>query len=290
MKNQYLEFKGKIRSAVETSLSEHFQSFPDSQVSQAARYVVLGGGHRWRALAAVSAGQIFHAEAYEITMPFACGVEMAHAASLVLDDLPSMDDATMRRGKPCVHLKFPTWAVDMVPVFLITTAYQISLNNPRASHRRRVASALALGAAGVSMIYGQEQDVTQPTADDHSDEVVERYRWKSGELYGAATRAGGILCGASDEEAKSLEDCGVSLGLSYQFLDDVADAVGRVDETGKDGNKDVDKLTAVSLYGVEGAKAKASEFVDRAMACLEPFGSSADALRRLVAEASWASS
>jgi geranylgeranyl pyrophosphate synthase len=65
-----------------------------------------------------------------LILPAACGVELAHGASLVLDDLPSMDDAAIRRGKPCTHHAFPAWAADMTPVFLVTLAYRISLDIP----------------------------------------------------------------------------------------------------------------------------------------------------------------
>ena len=84
---------------------------------------------RWRALVAVAAGTVFRDDALQLVLPAACGVELAHAASLVLDDLPSMDDACVRRGKPCTHRAFLGWAAHMAPVFMVTLPYQISLDN-----------------------------------------------------------------------------------------------------------------------------------------------------------------
>ncbi|HBH41554.1 MAG TPA: hypothetical protein DDW26_06550, partial [Rhizobiales bacterium] len=97
----------------------------------------------------------------QLVLPAASGVELAHAASLVLDDLPSMDDASVRRGKPCTHRVFPAWAADMVPVFLVTLAYEISLDNPRVDAPARIKAALELSAAGLMMIRGQVHDMRQ---------------------------------------------------------------------------------------------------------------------------------
>jgi geranylgeranyl pyrophosphate synthase len=99
--------KAEVRRAAEDFLVELFAKAPDTDVARAAGYAVLGGGHRWRALVAVAAGKIFRDDALQRVLPAACGVELAHAASLVLDDLPSMDDAAIRRGKPCTHRAFP---------------------------------------------------------------------------------------------------------------------------------------------------------------------------------------
>jgi geranylgeranyl diphosphate synthase type II len=112
--------KQDVRRAVEDYLSQSFLTYPDTEVRRAAQYSILGSGHRWRPIIVTAAGRIFRPDALKIALPTVCAVEFAHAASLVLDDLPSMDDAEMRRGKPCTHHAFPQWAVDMAPVFLIT--------------------------------------------------------------------------------------------------------------------------------------------------------------------------
>jgi geranylgeranyl pyrophosphate synthase len=122
--------KAELRRAVEDFLTQLFAKAPDTDVARAAGYAVRGSGQRWRALVAVAAGTIFRDDSLRLVLPAACGVELAHGASLVLDDLPSMDDAAIRRGKPCTHHAFPAWAADMTPVFLVTLAYRISLDIP----------------------------------------------------------------------------------------------------------------------------------------------------------------
>jgi geranylgeranyl pyrophosphate synthase len=284
--------KADVRSVVEDFLGKVFARQPDSEVARAASYAVLGGGHRWRALVAVAAGKIFRDDALDLVLPAACGVELAHAASLVLDDLPSMDDASVRRGKPCIHRVFPGWAADMVPVFLVTLAYQISLDNPSVAPSARVTAALALSKAGLMMIRGQVHDMRQDLDGGATEEerLLRCYRLKSAALYGAAAKMGGILTGASDAEAASLQAAGVDLGLSYQFLDDVADVVAGVAEVGKEQGMDAAKQTAVDLYGLDGARRKALEFQAKSLSQLERFGAEADWLRNLVCEASWKAS
>jgi geranylgeranyl pyrophosphate synthase len=281
-------FKGQVREGVENALARYFSEYPDTQVTQAARYAVLDGGHRWRAIATIAAGLIFDGDAFEICMPAACGVELAHAASLVLDDAPSMDDALVRRGRPCTHLAFPSWAADMAPAFMVNMAYDIILRNPRASDERRVKTAVEFGRAGVHMAHGQEIDVAEPSEDHNEEALLRRYRLKSGSLYAAAMRVGAILAGASDDEADSLYACGMDLGLSYQFLDDIADVVAGVDEVGKESGMDAGKCTATDLFGVDGARSRADELEQEALSRIEQYGPEADLLRSLVSHASWA--
>jgi geranylgeranyl diphosphate synthase, type II len=92
-----------VRRAVEAFLDATFNEPPNGEVSRSARYAVGWPAHRWRAIVAVASGRIFRDDALALVLPSACGVELAHAASLVLDDQPSMDDAKVRRGKPGTH-------------------------------------------------------------------------------------------------------------------------------------------------------------------------------------------
>jgi len=279
-------FKRRIQVAVEENLGRVFSKYSDTEISRVAKYAVMGGGHRWRPILGVATGKIFHHDAFHICMPGACGVELVHAASLLLDDLPSMDNAQVRHGKPCTHLVFPRWAVDMAPAFLVNIAYANSLDNPMASYERRVTAALEVSRAASDMNEGQEIDLTQPIEDD--DHLLRCYRLKTGALYAAAAKADAILCGANEDEALLLYECGMNLGLSYQFLDDVADVVAGVEETGKHSGMDAGKRTAVDLFGIDGAKDWASRFKQEVLSKLEQFGPGADTLRSLVRDASWA--
>jgi geranylgeranyl pyrophosphate synthase len=235
----------------------------------------------------VAAGRIFRPDSLDVTLPTACAVELAHAASLVLDDLPSMDDAELRRGKLCTHHVFPQWAVDMVPVFFVNMAYDLSLSNPHASPDRRVRANVAFSRAGLDMIAGQVADVRQDAAQDEAARLLLLFTLKSGALYGTAGRAGAILCGATEAEDETIYQACVDIGLSMQFLDDVADVTADVPEVGKRSGMDAGKRTAVDLLGVEGARRRSIDFQESAFAKLEGFGPEADWLRSLACEVSW---
>lgn len=276
----------KIRDAVERRLELEFDKLHPSEVRDAARYAALGGGHRWRAIVAVAAGRIFSPDALELVLPAACGVELAHAASLLLDDLPSMDNAEVRRGKPCTHLVFPDWAVDMAPAFLVNMAFEISLNNPRVSADRRVKAALELCASATQLMAGQVKDLKQEYAKSQDGEgLLECYRLKSGALFGSTVKGGGILCGASELESEKLYSVGLNLGTAFQFLDDIADVVAGVDDVGKDRGMDQHKWTSIDWLGLDETIKRSEEFQSNALEALDEFGPDADFLRSLVREA-----
>jgi geranylgeranyl pyrophosphate synthase len=279
--------KQEVRGAVEDYLAKAFHAYADTEVREAAQYSVLGSGHRWRPIIVVAAGRIFREDALDIVLPTACAAELAHAASLVLDDLPSMDDAELRRGKPCTHRAFPQWAVDMVPVFLVNMAYDISLSNPRPSADQRVRASVAFSVAGLDMIAGQVADIRQDAERDEEARLLSLYTLKSGALYGASGRAGAILCGATEAETAQIYAACVDIGLSMQFMDDVADVTADVPEVGKRSGMDANKRTAVDLLGVEGARARSVDYQESALAKLAGFGPEADWLRSLACEVSW---
>ena len=123
--------KAELRRAVEDFLTQLFAKAPDTDVARAAGYAVLGSGHRWRARCRCRREDLSRRSLQARLCLRPAASSLPHAASLVLDDLPSMDDAAIRRGKPCTHHAFPAWAADMTPVFLVTLAYRISLDIPR---------------------------------------------------------------------------------------------------------------------------------------------------------------
>jgi geranylgeranyl pyrophosphate synthase len=285
LKEEFHAFAENVRTSVETFLSELFAGYARTEVCRVARYVTLGGGHRWRPMAVISAGKIFREDAFDVCLSSACAVEIVHAATLLLDDLPSMDDAQIRRGKACAHLVFPEWAVAMTPAFLVNSAHEIILDNPRTTHERRILASLVCSRAGRNMASGQELDLSELRSNMEDDQILECYRLKSGVLYAACTKAGGLICGADPDEADLLHHCGMKLGLAYQLFDDVADVEVGIDEVGKQSGMDAEKKTAIDLFGVEGAKRRARQFQEEAIESLSCFGPEAALLRELVLRA-----
>jgi geranylgeranyl diphosphate synthase type II len=283
----YEQAREIVRRAVDDFLSRSLSEQPRSLVRKVSEYTVLSGGQRWRSLVAVASGLIFDPDPLPIVVPGACGIELAHAASLILDDLPSMDDAAMRRGKPCPHLVFERWAVDLAPVFMITLAYRLSLSNKRVAPDRRVRMAIAMSIAGFDMIAGQAMDVGHPDKDHDPKILAECYRQKCASLYAAAALTGALSFGVDHEDATKLFQCGLNLGLAYQFLDDVADVIATEDLSLKTGGRDTGKVTAIDLYGLAGARIKIDEFREAARAEIEGYGTEADLLRTIIRSASW---
>ena len=300
--DDFATFKSLVRERVEELLAHSLSANPPTQlalipppirVRKVAWYAVRGG-HRWRAMVAIAAGRIFHAEALEMCLPVGASIELAHAASLVLDDLPSMDDGKLRRGQPCTHLQFAgtKWAVDMAPVFMVNLAYQLALANERAGYRERVESASQMSHASHAMIAGQELDVTQASTRglEGDDGMLICYLANSGALYGSAAKVGAVTCGAPFEDRLRLYEAGLFLGLAYQFMDDVCDVVATGDQSGKDSRADSYKETAVDFFGVDGTRTRAKMYQEKSLDRLAVYGAAANTLRELIRNASWAPS
>jgi geranylgeranyl pyrophosphate synthase len=285
--NTFETFKKRVRQAVEQRLEEILSAQGDTEVCRTAKYSVLDGGHRWRAMVAIAAGSIFDQHAMKVCMSVACGVEMAHGASLILDDLPSMDDADYRRGKPSAHLVFPAWAVHLAPMYLINTAYLAVLDESLTTPERRLAGAIEMSKAALLMIQGQEIDLSQPTCEDEQAMMLKCYRQKSGALYASAARVGATFCGASEDDRTAVHEACMNLGLSYQYLDDVADVEAGLGEVGKLPGNDVGKRTAIHFFGVSETKIQAQRYQEIALSFLDRFGPEAEILRNLARHASW---
>ena len=264
----------RLEPALEAALAG-----PATELLRAARYVVLGGGHRWRGLLTLAAGALYRPEAEAVALPLAAALEMMHAASLVLDDLPAMDNALTRRGRACVHLVFPEPVVNMLPAFLVNQAYGVAGHNPAASPERRLDVLRLLGEAGEQLARGQELDLALARRPAGEAELLECYALKSGALFGAALAGGARLCGAEEAELVRLRETGVRLGQAYQILDDLADgpeADGEYREAGRQ--------TAYSLWGPAGARNRAQQLLQEIAAQLDRFGPAAGRLRGVLAE------
>ena len=263
-----------MRQGIEQALETGYAARPPTEVVRAARYVTLGGGHRWRGLLAVAAGAIFRNDAKTCVLPLAAALEMMHAASLVLDDLPSMDHAATRRGKACVHLVFPDWVTDLLPAYLVNLAYHVAADNPAVSAEGRVRALTLLGEMGEDLARGQEQDLALTRAGVSEAALLECYALKSGSLFAAPLAGGALLCGAGAAEARLLREAGLRLGQAYQILDDIADGPDEDSEYREAG-----RCTAYSLWGPAAARRRAQVLLDEAGQKLDGFGAGARWLR-----------
>ena len=274
-----LDWSAAVRRRIEAALEAALAGCPELETVRAARYATLGGGHRWRGLAAVAAAAAFCADAQERALPLAAALELMHAASLVLDDLPSMDDAVVRRGKACVHLAFPDWAVDLLPAFLVDLAQRVVAESAAAPAERRVRVLALLGEMGVQLAQGQELDLALARRPVGEAELLECYARKSGAPFAAALAGGALLGGADEAAAAELRAAGTELGQAYQLLDDVADGP---EEDG--AYREAGRVSAYRLFGPAATRARAAALLERVAQRFARLGPAAERLRDLLAE------
>ena len=263
------------RRQVEQELERHLPDegeYPE-RIHEAIRYAVLNGGKRLRPIITLAAARALGHDGAKIVKA-ACSVEYVHCCSLVLDDLPSMDDAMTRRGRPTTHRAFGVATGILSADALLMHAFKLVADNgvDVGADGRRVATAvrdLATAVGSYGMVGGQHVDLEiagRRSVDTETLEYIQAR--KTGTLFVLAATLGGTLLGAAPEGLERLRQYAGSLGLAYQIIDDVLDAEGDPDEVGKDIGKDVDKATFVTVYGVEAARTSASGLISRAREAL----------------------
>lgn len=226
-----------------------------SQVNEAARYSLLAGGKRVRAVLCMAACELLDGEAPQAAQ-LACAVEMLHCYSLIHDDLPCMDNDDYRRGKPSCHKAFGEATALLAGDLLLTEAFEVIAAAPVSETARvRASAALAHGAGNAGMVLGQELDLryeSQPVGEETLRLV---HRNKTGALINAAIQMGAAAAEGGEEDCRRLEQFAYDLGLVFQIVDDVLDVTSTSEELGKPVGSDAEnnKTTFATLYGPEGA-------------------------------------
>jgi geranylgeranyl diphosphate synthase type II len=260
-----------------------------SAVSKSMAYTVSAPSKRVRPVLTLLAAELCGGTV-AAAVPAAAVMELVHAASLILDDLPSMDNAPLRRGREANHRVFGEAIAILAAFGLLNLAYRTLVRAYETPVSNRLTTILADAVGLDGLIGGQAADLLA-TDQQINFETLERiHRGKTGALFSAAATAGAIVSGASAEVLRSLAAYAKNLGLAFQIIDDLLDVQGNPVETGKAAREDVKKTTFVSFSGVEGARQLAVELCQTADLALEPFGKRADRLRELsafVAARSW---
>ena len=252
----------------------------DSAVERSMAYTALAPSKGVRAALALLCAELCRGNAAR-AVPAAAAIELVHASSLILDDLPSMDDAPLRRGRRANHLEFGESVAILAAFGLLNLAY----GSIARAYEPALASSMtarisdAVGPSG--LIGGQALDL-QATDRPIDFETLERiHRGKTGALFVAAAACGALTAGAAAEPVAALSAYAKNLGLAFQIVDDLLDVAGDPRETGKAVRADARKTTFVSFSGVDGARQLAAELCETADRALAPFGAKADRLREL---------
>lgn len=289
----YLEAQQEpIAEALERGLSQLEGPLSD-EIRAAAHYGVTTGGKRLRPILCVTAYEACGGALNSAVYDLAASLELIHAYSLMHDDLPCMDDADLRRGRPTTHKELGEEATMVAGAALIPGAALQALRACEAlgcseETARGVTQALLEAAGAGGMVGGQWIDLLGEGEAFDAVKLDGLHRRKTGALLAASLVMGGLAAGASSVVQASLQEYGAAIGLAFQIADDILDATQSADTLGKNpSDAALEKSTYVALYGLAEARTRAADEVDRALDALEMAGLQApmlSALARYVVE------
>ena len=257
--NVYLEEKRRV---VDAALEEALPA-PGRRpaiLHEAMRYAVFPGGKRLRPVLCLAAAEAAGGRA-DSALPAALAVELLHTYTLVHDDLPCMDDDAMRRGRPTCHVRYGIANAVLAGDALQALAFELAARTdpPAPYPAGRVVSELARAAGSLGVVGGQVEDIAFEDGQGNAETVAFIHRHKTADLFRAALRMGAIAVGSPAERLETLTVYGDNLGLAFQIADDLLDA----------GDLKPDPMSCLGIYGLAGARERATQHVDRAVAALE---------------------
>lgn len=249
------------------------------------RRALASAGKRVRGILLIAVGEAFGCRAEKLASA-AAAIEMIHASSLILDDLPSMDDALLRRGAPTLHREFGEDLAILSAVALLNHAYGVIAQShaeltPRRWPLQQVLQRVVDAVGWDGSIAGEAVDLHNEGSPLDFDTLEFIHSRKTGALFVAAAAVGGMLANAHATSLQRIEVFAKNLGLAFQITDDVLDATANAEVLGKDVGKDAQRLTFVKLAGVDGARNLSEELVETSMQAIAPLGASAKALQAL---------
>lgn len=243
------------------------------RLASAAEHSLLAPAKRLRGILLLLTARIGGGSVPD-SLDAACAVEMVHAASLILDDLPCMDNATLRRGRPVNHTVYGEGTAILSAIGLMTEAFALVCRTDdlpvecRLEHVRLLSD--AVGFSG--LVSGQFEDLNGKAEITDLADLIRIHTRKTGVMFGAAAEMGGCASGADGQDRADLRQFGLSLGLAFQAYDDLIDVLSNRQSSGKDVGQDEVRVTLVSLLGVDGARAHAEHRLGEARAIAQSRG------------------
>lgn len=248
----------------------------------AIRWSLFGGGKHFRPALLIAAGRAFGADDDKLKRT-AAAVEMLHTYSLIHDDLPSMDDDELRRGRATCHKKFGEATAILAGDALQALAFQVIANDTNLSVTTRMDLVSGMAKAASQMVVGQQLDLEAEGKEISFEGVEQIHRNKTGALIRFSAEAGAIIGGADPANLTAISNYGERLGLLFQITDDLLDITRTTEQLGKTAGKDIaaDKATYPSLYGIEQTRVLASQTHRDALSAIESLGDRAAKLRQI---------
>jgi geranylgeranyl diphosphate synthase type II len=264
------------RTIVEEALDRHLPAegeYPP-RIHEALRYACLGGGKRLRPVLTMTAVEAVGGDPARV-LKAACAIEYVHCCSLVLDDLPSMDNALLRRGRPTAHRAFGVATSMLAADALLMHAFRLVADNavevaadgPRTA---RAVRDLATAVGSFGMVGGQHVDLETAGCGAVGPATLEYIQTrKTGALFVAAATVGCVLVGAPQGAEERLSRYALDLGLAYQIVDDLLDAEGDPAVVGKDVGQDARRTSFVTVHGPDAARRAAASLASAARRALD---------------------
>ena len=284
----------RLQAALPDRLGDRRSEFSDAEAGaalqrlfDASEYSLMNGGKRVRATLVYATAEALAADCDPgVLDDCACALEMIHAYSLVHDDLPAMDDDTLRRGKPTCHIAYDEATAILVGDGLQSRAFELLAMLALPAEQRLAMVALLAAASGPrGMVGGQAIDLANVNRQLDLNTLQTMHQLKTGALIRAAIGLGAIAAGASASQRQQLDDYGRAIGLAFQVQDDILDIESNTETLGKTQGADqsLNKPTFPALLGMDGAKQLAWQLHGDAIAALSGFGQAAEPLRQLAA-------
>ena len=256
---------------IENTLKDICTSFVSTPgvLRDAMEYVLFSNGKKIRPILAIATCEA-KGKSSDDLLPCFCALEMIHTYSLIHDDLPSLDNDDLRRGKPTCHKVFGEAIAIMAGDALLTEAFRVLSDarytdriNPKITKQIIFEIAHAVGAEG--MVGGQVMDVLYDGKEGSKNILNYIHLHKTGAFMRAAVRIGAVAGGAKARELKNLSKYGECIGLAFQVMDDILDAEGDEEIVGKKLKKDTNKQTYIKHYGILASRYKLEQLVDEAI-------------------------
>ena len=271
---------------INKELTKYLQSKDNAQktIYDAMKYSLFAGGKRLRPVIMLMVADMFSAD-YTDVLPFACAMEMIHTYSLIHDDLPCMDNDDLRRGKPTNHKIFGDAIAVLAGDALLNKAFETVSGHKYKDLNRamRAVSILSVASGTEGMIGGQVTDIESEGKKLTNDELIYIQTLKTGAIIRASGVIGAVMSGANEEEILKIDEYCKNLGIAFQIQDDVLDVIGDEKELGKPigSDNENEKITFVSLFGLENAQKAVTEYTKNAISALDIFGDRAEQLKKL---------
>lgn len=271
---------------VEAGLN-HFLPSPGTKpttIHKAMRYSIFAGGKRLRPVICLASAEVIGGK-FRQAIPLACAVECIHTYSLIHDDLPSMDNDDLRRGKPTSHKVFGEGMAVLAGDALLTIAFEIAAaTKPTVRYSSAaIIRELARAAGSQALVAGQVADMEAEGKKLKPAELRYIHENKTAALIASSIRLGAMSANATPTQLQRLTEFGQSLGLAFQVIDDILDVTQTSEKLGKSAGKDLkaQKATYPALLGLEKAKKEADRLTSLARAALKPLGKSAQPLEAI---------